>query len=497
MIPCGRMSLLTRRSWLRSAPGALAPLAAAQAQSGARPERPNILIVISDQFRWDAIGAMGLNPMNLTPQLDAMAQRGVLFRNAFCSQPVCAPARASIFTGQTPSRHGVWRNGIALDPGAATLATTLRAAGYSANYIGKWHLAGNNGIAGQPETHGPVVPRYRGGFLDLWQAANTLELTSHAYEGDLYDNDGAPIHFSGTYRSDFLTDLGRRFLRSAKQPFLLTLSYLEVHHQNDSDTFDPPKEFQGRYANPFVPPREFAGRYANPFVPQDLRPLPGSWPSQLADYFACVAKMDETMGTIRRTLEETGLDRNTIVAFVSDHGCHFKTRNTEYKRSPHESSIHVPLLIEGPGFNRSLEIPELVSHVDLAPTLLAAAGVAIPESMQGRSVLPLLERHTEGWRNEAYFEMSEFMTGRGLRTPQYTYAAAAPKRADWQPAPSSGRYTEYMLYDLYADPHQHVNLAGNQRYAQVSRQLRERLLERIYEAGGVRAEIEPAIFPYP
>ena len=145
--------------------------------------------------------------------------------------------------------------------------------------------------------------------------------------------------------------------------------------------------------------------------------------------------MDETVGTIRQTLVETGLDKNTILAFVSDHGCHFKTRNSEYKRSPHDSSIHVPLMIEGPGFNRSMTIPEPVSHVDLAPTLLAAAGVGIPPSMQGHSFLPLLDRHTEGWRNEVYFEMTEFVTGRGLRTPQYTYAAAAPK----QPAGSRCR----------------------------------------------------------
>ena len=198
--------------------------AGALAQTGGRIERPNIVLIISDQFRWDCVGAMGLNPMGLTPHIDAMAGRGVLFRNAFASQPVCAPARGSMFTGQYPSRHGVWRNGIALDPNATTLAGTLRTAGYSANYIGKWHLAGNNGIAGQAETRGPVSPRYRGGFLDLWQAANTLELTSHAYEGDLYDNDGAPIHFSGIYRTDFMTGLAQRFLRSAKSPFLLTLS---------------------------------------------------------------------------------------------------------------------------------------------------------------------------------------------------------------------------------------------------------------------------------
>ena len=465
---------MTRRSLLGTAPAALVA-----AQAGPAAKQPNILLIISDQFRWDCVGAMGLNPMNLTPNIDAMAKRGVLFRSAISNQPVCAPARGSLFTGQYPIRHGVWKNGIALDAKTPTLASSLRDAGYSANHIGKWHLGGNNGNVAS----GPVAPEHRGGFMDLWQTSNVLELTSHAYEGDLFDNDGKPMHFSGVYRTDFMTDLAQRFLRSAKAPFFLTVSYLEVHHQNDTDSY--------------VPPKEYVGRYKNPFVPQDLRPLPGTWPTQLADYFACVAKMDETVGTLRKTLEETRLAENTIVIFTSDHGCHFKTRNTEYKRSPHESSIHIPLVIEGPGFNRSMEISELVSHVDMAPSLLAAAGVPIPASMQGRSFLPLLDRRTEGWNNEVYFEMSEFITGRGLRTPQYTYAAAVPKQPGTQAAAASDHYVEYMLYDLRADPYQHVNLTGNQSYAAVSTRLRQRLGERIVESGGTRATIDPAWFPYP
>ena len=453
-------------------------MSAAQTRGNADARRPNIILIISDQFRADCIGALGVNPMNLTPNLDRMAGRGVLFTSAFCNQPVCAPARGSIFTGQYPSRHGVWRNGIGLPESATTLATTLGQQGYSANYIGKWHLAPNEGTTGR----GAVAPAHRGGFNDLWEGANALEWTSHAYEGELYDNDGTPIRFSGQYRADFLTERAQGFLRSAKSPFLLTLSYLEVHHQNDTDTFDPPKEF--------------AKRYPNPFIPQDLRPLPGSWPSQLSDYFACVAKMDETVGTIRKTLAETGLDQNTILAFSSDHSCHFKTRNTEYKRSPHESSIHIPLIIEGPGFNRSAGVPELVSQVDLAPTLLEAAGVTVPASMQGHSILPLLDRRTEGWRNEVYFEMSEFVTGRGLRTPQYTYAVMAPKRPGWRAVPSADQYVEYILYDLAADPYQQVNLAGRSQYRTIAEELRQRLLERIREASGATSAIEPCWFPY-
>jgi len=469
----------TRRQWLGGAPAALAAASAQAQQTGNRPGRqPNIVMIISDQFRWDCVGAMGLNPMNLTPNLDAMARRGVLFRSAFCNQPVCAPARASIFTGQYPARHGVWRNAIPLRQDATTLAGTLRSAGYSANYIGKWHL----GPQASQADAGPVTPANRGGFLDLWQAANTLEHTSHAYEGDLYDNDGKPLHFENVYRTDFMTGLAQKFLRAAKSPFLLTLSYLEVHHQNDRDTFDPPKEY--------------AARYANPFVPEDLRPLPGSWPSQLADYFRCVAKMDETVGTIRKTLSDTGLAGNTILMFVSDHACHFKTRNAEYKRSPHESSIHVPLIVEGPGFNRGMEISELVSQVDLAPTLLECAGVRSPAGMQGHSMLPLLDRKTDGWRNETYFEMSEFVTGRGLRTPQYTYAVMAPKQPGWKAVAHAPQYVEYMLYDNYADPHQHVNLAGRATHKTVAEELRRRMLARMREAGDPAATIEPCWFPY-
>lgn len=468
----------TRRQWLASAPAALS--ASALAQTPANATRPNIVLIISDQFRWDCIGAMGINPMNLTPNLDQMASRGVMFRSAFCNQPVCAPARGSIFTGLYPRQHGVWKNGIALNPESTTLATVLRGAGYSANYIGKWHL----GPPAAPADAGPVPIANRGGFRDLWLAANALEHTSHAYEGNLYDGDGKPVHFSGQYRTDFMTEHAQKFLRSpaARSPFLLCLSYLEVHHQNDEDAFDPPKEYKNRYPNPFVP--------------HDLRPYPGSWPSQLADYFACVAKMDETVGTVRKTLRDAGLDRNTILMFTSDHSCHFKTRNAEYKRSPHEGSIHIPMIVEGPGFNRGLQISELVSQVDITPTLLEAAGFPVPKAMQGHSVLPLLDRKTEGWRNEVYFEMTEFYTGRGLRTPQYTYAVLAPKQRGWQTVPGADRYVEYALYDNYADPYQLVNLAGRATHQQVAAQLRQRILARMKEAGDPPAAIEPSWFPY-
>ncbi len=467
----------TRREWLRAA----AAGAALAEGAGAAPEgteKPNIVLIISDQFRADNLGVLGRNPEKLTPNLDAMARRGVLFRNAMCNQPVCAPARASIFTSQYPARHGVWKNGPGLREDAVTLATELRKAGYSANYIGKWHLAPNG--AGTPS--GPVPAAQRGGFLDLWEASNVLEFTSHPMEGDLFDGDGRALHYSGVYRTDFMTQRAGRFLKNARGPFLLVLSYLEVHHQNDIDKF--------------VAPDGYSERFKNSWAPQDLRALPGTWRSQLADYYGCVSKMDEVVGDVWRLLDENGFGKNTIVAFVSDHGCHFRTRNTEYKRSPHDSSIHIPLILAGPGFEGGKVVEELVSQVDVTPTLLAAAGVRAPETMQGHSAKGLVEGKSEGWRNEVFFQMSEFVTGRGLRTPEWTYAAAAPKKAGWKPVPSAAEYVEYAMYDNRADPFQLVNLAGREETRAAAAQLRERMRARMAEAGDSEAAVEGAWFPY-
>lgn len=466
---------MTRRDWLG---GSAAMAAAAQAPAGHAPvPQPNIVFIISDQFRADALGCMRMNPMNLTPNLDAMARRGVLFRQAISNQPVCAPARACMFTGQYPARHGVWKNGLGLKPDAVTLAGVLRDQGYTANYIGKWHLSAQTPAS---RMDGPVPPASRGGFLDFWEGSNALELTSHPFEGDMYDGDGKPLHFAGEYRADFLTRRAVRFLEEKRQkgrPFLLAISYLEVHHQNDADLF--------------VPPKKYAGKFNNPWAPQDLRPLPGTWPSQLPGYYGCVAAIDDAVGTLLACLKEQGLDDNTIVVFTSDHACHFKTRNTEYKRSPHESSIHIPLILQGPGFDRSMEISELVGQVDLAPTLLEAAGAAVPRTMQGRSVLPLLTGKSQDWRNEVFIEVSESLTGRALRTPQWTYAVAIPERQKF-----STRYNEYLLYDRFADPFQHVNLAGRAETRDVSARLRERLMARIVEAGDPPAVINPPFIPY-
>jgi arylsulfatase A-like enzyme len=489
----------SRRDFFKSSVAAMAlpALAAGEAtagQVGATPQpgkpRPNLLVVIADQFRWDFVGAYGLNPMGVTPNLDSIAQRGVAFRNAVTNQPVCAPSRSCLFTGQYATQTGVWKNGLGLRPGAATLATVLRGEGYTANYIGKWHLAPHSNQ--DPSSLGFVPPQFRGGFDDLWLAANAIELTSHPYGGTIWDGDGKPLSFKDVYRVDYLTNLAVTFLRQRQsKPFFLVVSLLEPHFQND--------------ANAFIPPNEYATRYVNAHVPKDLAFFPGDWQAQLAGYYGDIKRVDDSVGTLLTTLKEQGLLDNTVVMFISDHGCHFRTRNAEYKRTAHESSIHIPLVIQGPGFDRARMIPEIVSMVDVGPTLLDAFGVPIPASMMGHSAFPIINssQGTNSWRNEALVQISESMVGRALRTPQWTYCVV-DRAGNGQTAQSSPRYDEYQMYDLVADPYQFVNLAGrqdparllhpngDQTLAEIASQLRERLIARIVESGEAVPQITAA-----
>ncbi|HEX5410539.1 MAG TPA: sulfatase-like hydrolase/transferase [Terriglobia bacterium] len=485
----------SRREFLkRSAATVAAPALAGSGRSGVsgaegqaeKPGKPpNILIVIADQFRWDCIGAYGLNPMDVTPNLDSIAGRGAAFQNAVTNQPWCSPSRACLLTGQYGTEHGVWRLSPGLRPDATTLAKVLRGQGYTANYIGKWHLAphsvhsqevdplGKNGV-------GYVPPEYRGGFLDLWEASNVLEITSHPYEGNIWDAHGKVIHYEGVYRTDYLTQLAVQFLRQKhEKPFLLVVSQLEPHEQNDAD-------------RP-VPPKKYLGKYVNPFVPHDLRSLPGMWQELLPDYYGGIKAIDDSVGVLLKTLSEQGLSENTIVVMLSDHGNHFLTRTyAEWKCTPHDSSIHIPLLIQGPGFDHSGMIPEVVSMVDVAPSLLDAVGVKIPATMQGRSFMPVL-RSAEGrksWRQEAFIQFANSAIGRALRTDKWTYCAIDPNK-DGMAAPNSSTYQEYQLYDLASDPHQLLNLVGRRETGNWNEfssrsdvaELRERLKERIMEAG--------------
>lgn len=478
---------INRRNFLYGTTAALAqasvaaarttPAQSAQDNSNAPRQKPNIVLYHSDQFRWDFLGANGLNSSTHTPNLDSLAAAGTNFNHAVTNQPVCAPSRSVLFTGCYATQTGVWHNGLGLREDLPTLATELRKAGYTANYIGKWHLAPGSEAAGGGR--GYVKPEHRGGFLDLWEASNELEFTTHPYYGTIWDRDAQEITFKDEYRVDFLTDRAERFLRQKRdKPFLLVISQLEPHQQNDLQRM--------------VGPKGSAERFIDAFVPADLRTHPGDWHKQLPDYYGACESIDASVGRLRTVLQEEGLAANTIFVFMSDHGCHFMTRNQEYKRSTHNSSLRVPLLMHGPGFESARQIQEVAGIVDIAPTLLDAAGVPVPASMQGTSLLPLVldAGARAAWPNAQLIQISESMTGRALRTRDWTYCVADPTGMTDQP--NSTNFHEYQMYDQRNDPHELVNLAGRKEYRATADALCAQLKQKIVASGEPEPEIVQA-----
>ncbi|GAA3732656.1 arylsulfatase A-like enzyme [Spinactinospora alkalitolerans] len=424
-----------------------------------RRSAKNAVVFLTDQQRWDTTGLHG-NPLGLTPNLDRMAEEGVHVANSFTCQPVCAPSRASLQTGRYPAGIGCFRNGIPLPDDVPTLADRFGEAGYETAYIGKWHLADD-------DVAGPVRPEQRGGYRH-WLASNLLEFTSDAYRTTLYDEHGEPHDLPG-YRADAITDAAIDYIgRERDAPFFLFLSFLEPHHQNQRDDYPAPDGYRERYEGAWTP--------------GDLAALGGNSDEHLAGYYGMVKRVDECLGRFTTALGELGLADDTVVLFTSDHGCHFKTRNGEYKRSCHDASIRVPTVLSGPELGAGAAPSRLVSHVDLPPTLLEAAGLPVPEDMDGHSLVPLLRGEADTRPNDVLVQVSESEVGRALRTERWKYGVVAPGADAWN-TPSADRYVDAYLYDLEADPDELHNLVGAASHSGVVERLRERLVRRMVEAG--------------
>ena len=388
-------------------------------------------------------------------------------------------------------------NGVALNPDAPHLAALLGEAGYRTGYVGKWHL-------GDPQSDGPVAEADRGGHRD-WLASNILEFTSDTYHTRLFDGDGRPHDLPG-YRADAVADAGIRQLatnapaaRSGRTPFCLTLGFVEPHHQNDIDAYPPPAGDRAGLRGRWVPPDLAAlpGHPGGDPAPGGGDPLAGgSAHRDLAGYFGMVRRLDAALGRVRDALHSLGLAEDTVLACFSDHGCHFKTRNAEYKRSGHEASIRVPMALTGGPFTGGGRIDRPVSLVDLAPTVLDAAGVAAPAAVQGRSLLGLVRRDPAAlaaWPADAYSQIAEASWGRAVRSRRWKYivhAADPPARANANPL-SFDRYREAELYDLGHDPHELCNLARLDSHTPVREAMRVRLRAWFGRTGEPDAAIDP------
>ena len=453
-----------------------------------KTERPNILVFFTDQQRWDTCGCYRTvpvahdphgNPVCMTPNLDRMADRGVRFDLAFTCQPVCGPARACIQTGRYATEVGVHTNHRMLPRGQDTLARALSRNGYEVGYLGKWHLASFGPKDGPDDFRTrPVPPDRRGGYTDFWLASDVLEFTSHSYDGHMFDSEGRRRDFpAGRYRVDAQTDWLLEYLdsRTRERPFFMFCSYIEPHHQNDHHHFEGPHGCRERFAH-------FD-------VPGDLVDTEGDWRDEYPDYLGCIHKLDESLGRVLARLEDLGLAENTLVIFTSDHGCHFRTRNGEYKRSCHDACIRIPCVIRGPGFDGGEVVRELVSLIDLAPTILHSAGVAPGAAMRGRDLRLLTGAAPSPWREEVFLQISESHCGRAIRTRRWKYSVRAPGKTGADP--DSASYVEDCLYDLDHDPNERDNLVTDPSLVETRAGLAVRLKRCMAEAG----ERVPAILP--
>ncbi len=442
-------------------------------------QKPNIIFMFSDQQRWDTVGCYG-QPLEMTPNLDQMAAEGVRFAQAFTCQPVCGPARASLQTGKYPTAVGCFTNHRQLPLDEWTIARAFSAQGYETAYIGKWHLA-SSGPRGGPDDFRtrPVPLERRGGYEDFWLASDVLEFTSHSYDGHMFNADMEKVPFpEGRYRADAQTDWVLEYLetRTGEQPFFLFISYIEPHHQNDHGHYEGPQGAREQFKD-FV-------------VPGDLEGTEGDWREEYPDYLGCIHSLDMNLGRIREKLSALGLAENTLIVYTSDHGSHFRTRNHEYKRSCHEGCIRIPMIAYGPGFQGGKVMEDLVSLMDLPPTLLTAAGISPLETMQGRALQSLVDGTAEDWPQEVFLQISESHVGRAIRTKKWKYAVAAPDKHGGQD-PNSDRYVEAFLYDLEADPYERHNLVDDPAYENVRAHLARVLQQRMLAAG----EAVPLIVP--
>lgn len=429
-------------------------------------DKPNIIFYFSDQQRADTVNE------RVTPCLSRLAQEGTNFKNTYTCQPVCGPARACLQTGEYAYRNGCYKNDIAMRPDAVTLAKILSANGYDTAYIGKWHLA-STGVQMNNKTK-PTPEELRGGYR-YWRAADCLEFTSRGYGGHIFDNDCNKIEFDG-YRADAINDFALEYVSEAREknkPFFMFISQLEPHHQNSTDNYECPTGSAEQFKD--IP------------VPADLQGLNGNYKRCYHDYLACCKALDDNVARMIERLKTEGLWENTVFIYTSDHGCHFRTRNFEYKRSCHNASTHIPLIISGGAFSDSSVYDGLVSLIDLPPTILRAAGAIIPDNFDGVAIQDLITGKAK--RDNVYVEISESQLGRALITDKYTYSVRK-RRSLGLEAAGAKTYVDDKLYDNAADPIQRNNLVRDPKYREIKKELRKALLDEIEKHNGYRPKIK-------
>ncbi|MBW7863903.1 MAG: sulfatase [Candidatus Hydrogenedentes bacterium] len=441
----------TRREFLHTAGAAtlgLAAAGAAQRAHAAPATGRNIVFVLMDDLRLDGLGC--LNPYFSTPNLDRLAAAGVLFDRTFVTTSLCSPSRASILSGQYAHRHGVLDNNTQMPPETPTFPQEFQKAGYRTGYVGKWHMGG--------ESADP-----RPGF-DRWVSFKGQGV----YYNPTFNIDGQSVPREG-YVTDLITDYAVEFIEENRErPFMLYVGHKAVHAE-----FAPAERHKGSYdGRDFPKPDSMADTEENyRGKPDWVRAQRNSWhgvdgmydkktpfDTFTRQYAETLRAADDSVGRIAECLQKAGLLESTLFVFTSDNGFQFGEHGLIDKRTMYEASIRIPMLVHCPelvtgGQKRN----EMILNIDFAPTFLEAAGIPIPDTIQGRSFFGLLSGTGTPWREdwlyEYFWERSFPQTPSvlGVRTDRYKFAQY------------QGIWDGYELYDLQEDPDEMNNLLAPYR----------------------------------
>jgi arylsulfatase A-like enzyme len=459
------MNYLNRREFLSLVAGgsAVVGLSLAGCQSGliggnAPKKRPNIIFLLTDDQRWDTMGCAG-NPIIQTPNMDAMANDGVRFTNAFVTTSICASSRASIFSGQWTSRHGIkdFNTPFSPDALAKTYPMLLRRAGYRIGFIGKY------GVGTQKDL---PVDQY-----DYWKGFPGQGTYEHK------DKNGNYKHLTqimGEQAIEFLQGC------SEEQPFCLSISFKAPHVQDeDPRQFIYDRAYKDLYKDTIIPVPEKADPHYFEALSEFLQTsearrrweirfsTPEKFQESVKSYYRLIYGVDVVIGRIREQLRRLGFNDNTVLILIGDNGFFLGEYGLAGKWFPYEESIRVPLVVFDPRAGKKLRgqtLSQMALNVDIAPTILELAGITAPEQMQGCSLVPLLKGKKPKWRTEFFyehpFEHKTIAKSIGLRTQDYMYI----------------RYTDYNyeeLYDLKRDPAEKTNLAKDEKYIKILEALRK------------------------
>lgn len=410
--------------------------------------RPNIIVLVADDQRWDTLGAMG-NKIIQTPHLDRLASEGVMFRNAYVTTAICSISRASMLSGQFAARHGILDFAEPFSPAALakTYPLVLKKEGYRTGFIGKYGVGGK----------GPLPKD----DFDYWWA------TAHQPKYENPQPDGSIKHYT-----DLVTEHATEFLDGCKQdqPFCLSISYKAPHVQDsDPRQFIYNPRYKDLYADVTIPPADRGSDDYFKLLPECLATEqnegrvrwharfdePQKYQDMVKGYYRLITGIDDSVAQIRRDLDKLGLADNTIILFIGDHGFYLGEHGLAGKWYGHEESIRVPLLVydgRANGTKGGQVRDEMVLNIDLAPTVLELAGADVPAVMQGRSLLPLLLGDSPTWRTDFFYEHN-------FKHPAIPRSEGVVS-SDW-------KYLRYVdtdplqeeLYDLKKDPGETNNLA--------------------------------------